>query len=171
MPKHCTICFHDNREQIEKDILEAQLSYAAIGMKYGFSTSPVQSHKKHMGAMTAQTTKVSTLSAADSLCDQIVALEDRTLHILDIAEKAKHLSVAVSAIREVRAIIELKAKLTGDMVTKTVSVHHTPEWVRIRGALMTALQDYPTARAAVVAAIKETETGDMEVTERVSIST
>ena len=171
MPRHCTICYHDNREQIERDMLEGKLSYAAIGVRYGFSTSPVQAHKKHMGMVTAPTTRVGTISAADSLCDQIVALEDRALRLLDTAEKAKHLSVAVSAIREVRAIIELKAKLTGDMVTKTVSVHHTPEWVRIRGALMTALQDYPTARAAVVAAIKETETGDMEVTERVSIST
>jgi len=155
MPRKCQICFHDNRSQIEHDISEGKLSYRAIGAKYGFSVSPVQSHKHHMGQVLPVTTKLATVADTDTLCDEITTLKERAYGILNKAEKANHLSVAISAVREIRGVLELLGKISGDVRTRTVSIHLNPQWIQIRGAVVTALRPYPDALEAFTTAIDD----------------
>ena len=155
MPKKCTICFHENRAQIEKDIQEGKLSYRAIGAKYGFSVAPVQGHKRHMGEKLEVTEKLREVANTDTLCDEIITLKERAYGILNKAEKAQHLSVAISAVREIRGVLELLGKISGDVRTRTVSIHLNPQWIQIRGAVVTALRPYPDALEAFTTAIDD----------------
>jgi len=157
VPTRCAICFHENRRDIERDMREGKLSYRAIGAKYGFSTSPVQSHKRHMtDSISLPTTpKLITAADTDTLCEEITTLKERAYGILNKAEKADHLSVAISAVREIRGVLELLGKISGDVRTRTVSIHLNPQWIQIRGAVVTALRPYPDALEAFTTAIDD----------------
>lgn len=159
MPKKCTICFHEDRAQIEHDMREG-MSMRAIAAKYGFSTSPVLTHKRHLGELLPVTQKLATMADTDTLCDEIDTLKQRAYGILNKAEKAQHLSVSIAAIREIRSILELLGKISGDVRTRSVSIHLNPQWISIRGAVVQALRPFPDAMDAFIHAIEPTEVAD-----------
>lgn len=96
------------------------------------------------------------MAQADDLLDQVQRLRDRALGVLNNAEEAGDLRVAVSAIREARGCVELLAKLAGELQDgQTVNVLVMPEWTEIRVSLTSALGPYPEAKKAVASALKE----------------
>jgi hypothetical protein len=77
-------------------------------------------------------------------------LHSRVLGILERAEESGDLRAATGAIREARSMIELLAKLTGELDEKPeVNIVLSPQWLAIRGAILDALEPFPEARIAV----------------------
>ena len=66
------------------------------------------------------------------------------------AETAGDLRTALAGIRELVRIVELTAKMIGELDERPqVNVLVAPEWLTVRAALLDALRPYPDARQAV----------------------
>ena len=98
------------------------------------------------------------IASADDLLANVCKLQRRAQRILRKAESAGDHRTALAAIREVRSTIELLAKLLGELREGTnVNILITPEYQRLRGNVIEALEPYPDARLAVASALRETQ--------------
>ena len=90
------------------------------------------------------------LANAESLVDQVRKLQQRTEIIWERAERNEDGKLGLGAIREARGILELLAKLAGEIDSRPqVNILLSPEWVRVRSVLVEALMPFPEARVAV----------------------
>lgn len=89
---------------------------------------------------------------AEDLLRQVEGLKDKALGILSMAEDAGELRTALSAIRETRGILDLLARLLGELDERPqVNVLvASPEWLTLRSGIVAALAPYPDAHRAVV---------------------
>jgi hypothetical protein len=88
----------------------------------------------------------------------IERLERETLEQLEAAKDEGDRRVVLSAIREQRGNIELVARIRQLIDERPVTnIVLSPEWVRIRGAMIEALEPYQEARIAVAGRLLELE--------------
>ncbi len=115
MSRTCSICTHPRREEIDKAIV-AGVPFRKIAQDFGVSRSSVDRHQKngHIPEELAKATKAKEVAQADTLLAQVTKLKERANKILDTAEK-EGTREACMALREVRSIIELLAKVQGDL--------------------------------------------------------
>jgi hypothetical protein len=101
------------------------------------------------------------ISEADDLLGEVRDLHARTLTILEAAEDAEELRTALAAIREARGNLELLAKVRQLIDTApSMNIHLHPEWVQLKTAILTALDEHPLAREDVVAALRGAMNGN-----------
>jgi hypothetical protein len=84
-----------------------------------------------------------------TLLERVEDLYARASTILEGAEQDGRHTVSLAAMRELRGIIELLGRLTGeldDRPQQVVNLLVAPEWLQIRAALLTALEAHPQAR-------------------------
>jgi len=112
-------------------------------------------HKaKHIPAHLVKSEQAREAAAADSLMERLNALNDKAEEIYNKAMKTNNLNAAVGSVRELRGLIELYAKITGELQAQTVNnIIVMPEWVALRNTIMYALEPYPEARQAVIEAV------------------
>jgi transposase-like protein len=153
MPR-CTICYHPERDAIEQALLMGE-SFRAVAVHFGTSATALFRHRQgHLAVALVKAQEATEMVHGDTLLEQVRALQTKTLTILARAEAAGQLTVALQAVREARGCLELLAKLLGELNQgPTVNVLVTPEWQRLRAALITALAPFPEARAAVLQAL------------------
>jgi hypothetical protein len=98
------------------------------------------------------------IARADALLADVRDLHGRTLAILDRAEDEADARVALGAIREARACVELLGRLAGELTnTTTVNVTLNAQWTEIRSLVVESLDAFPDARLAVAAALANVE--------------
>ena len=157
MPPKCTICIHPEREQIDRDLL-AGVSLRNIAERCSVSTTALHRHKNggHIARALTQAREVEEVARADTLLDQVHALLDKARSLTDQAEVAGDLRTALAGIREVRGVLELMAKVTGEIQAgPVVGIIMSPEWTAIRTAILQALEPHPDARQAVLHALDQ----------------
>jgi len=153
MPRHCTACGHPEREAIDAAIAAGE-SYRTIAAQFGLSPSVLTRHKAHIAAAIAHAQSVEAIDAGRAILAKIAALEADAKRLQDAAERAGDLRTAIAAVREMRGIVELLAKLQGEpQEGPAVNIVLSPEWLAVRAAVMGALAEYPEARARVVEAL------------------
>jgi len=97
---------------------------------------------------------------ADDLLGQIEDLRRQAQAIKDQAMKTNDLRTALQGIRELVRIVELLAKLRGELDERAqINILLLPEWVQVRTRLLYALTPYPEARQAAAAALLEVDGG------------
>jgi hypothetical protein len=97
---------------------------------------------------------------ADDLLDQVRNLQAHALDILERAEKAGDLRIALAAISQARGNLELLGKLAGELDERpVVNLNVSAEWLELRAVIVGALESYSEARAAVLRAIEGTSNG------------
>lgn len=149
----CTACRHPQTEAISMELLQ-KVPMRDIADKYGLSLSAVARHKKHIPAQLAESKQAQTVAKADSVMARVAELDTRADQIYRQASAANDPELALKALKEMRGITELYAKLAGEISTKTVNnIIITPEWVSLRSVMLAALEPYPEARRAVVMAL------------------
>jgi hypothetical protein len=79
------------------------------------------------------------------------------LELLDEAREKGDLRSAVSAVGQARGVLELLARLAGEVSDMTVNVVLSIEWAEIRTIVVQTLDPWPEARAALVVALSEAE--------------
>ena len=156
MAKQCTVCVHPDTDRINADIIEGA-TLDALSRAYGLTMSALHRHKQHIPAQLAKAQDAIEIAAADSLMGRVASLNAKAEDVYSRAVKADNLQAAVSAIREMRGIVELYAKITGELQTQTVSIVVTPEWIMLRNAILHALEPHPEARRAVIVAVGRVE--------------
>ena len=83
----------------------------------------------------------------ESLWDQIQWLRSKALNIAKKAEEMQDYRTALAGIRELTRIIELMAKLRGDLNNQPVNVILSPQWIELRTRIVSTLEEFPEARA------------------------
>lgn len=166
--RKCKICQHKDRNKIDLDIASKNGSLRTISDRYNVPIGSLKRHKEsgHIVKKIARAIEVKEIAEADNLLSQINSLKDRALNILVAAEGEEvdgkkglpDLRTACTAIREVRGILELLAKVTGELKDgPQINIITNPEWVEIRSVILQTLEPYPEARLQLVEALAKVE--------------
>jgi transposase-like protein len=153
----CTICSHEQRFPIEELLATRQSTYRGIARKHGVSEDAVSRHVKagHVSQLLALAADAERAAQADNLLDRIEALHRRTLAILEAVEGTDEHGTALAAIREARRNLELVGEVSRELDrTATVHLALNPEWLELRGVIITALEPHPSARDSVLRALE-----------------
>ncbi len=98
--------------------------------------------------------EVESIKGTDTLAE-VRQLKTKALSILEKAEKSGDLKTALLGIREARGCLETCLKAEGQIKDgPQITIINNPEWVELRTVVITALDAYPEAKAAVVNAIR-----------------
>ena len=161
MPRTCTICTHPEREDINRALV-ANEPLRDIAGRFGTSKSSLERHKdEHLPALMVKLQEAKEMALADDLLGQVKQLRDKAIALLEAAEGAGDLRTALLGIREARACVELLAEMEGELNRRpTFNLYLSAEWVEVRALLMTALSDFPEARAAAAMALQGVRDGN-----------
>ncbi|TFC71401.1 hypothetical protein E3O45_15115 [Cryobacterium sp. TMS1-20-1] len=157
----CKVCAHSDREKIDAALATGTTNVAA-GERWGMSKDAVRRHRaSHLSkALMAVTAQRETGGAVKAI-DRAEALYSKAEGLLDAAQLEGKASLSLAAIRELRGIVELLAKLTGELderpTVQVLNVSTSPEWSQLRGVLLGALGPFPEAHLAVAGALGELE--------------
>jgi hypothetical protein len=154
----CKVCTHPDRPEIDADLAGGQ-SNLAVADAYSLSKDSVRRHRaSHLSpSLKAVAAKRETAGAVKAI-DRVEDLYARASGILEAATADGQAGVSLAAVRELRGLVELLAKLTGELdkrpQVQILNVSTSPEWGEIRGRLLGALSPYPDAAAAVAQALQ-----------------
>ncbi len=156
MPRTCTICNHHDRESIDRELVDGQ-SFRTIAHQWGVSIDALKRHKRdHLPQTLVNAHRAAQAAHGNDLLDQIEALQQKTLAVLNKAETRGDHTLALKAIAEARRNLELLAELTHELNRNPqVNILLSPDWVRLRSLILDALLPYPEARQRVATALLE----------------
>lgn len=161
MPRTCTICGHPERDAIDAALVAGQ-PFRRVAAQYAVTEQAIRRHRKaHLPAALAKAQEAEEAARADDLLAQLRALTAEAHRIKDRAERTGDYRTALAGVRELVRIVELLAKLRGELNERAqINVLVAPEWLAVRAALMAALAAYPEARAAVAEQLLALEAGN-----------
>ena len=116
--KSCTLCSHAQRAQIDA-CLVSNGSLRDIAGQFAVSRSALDRHKKHIPRALTVAKQAEEVAEATTLFQEVQGLLKRATRIADDAERARKLSVALQGVREIRGVLELLGKLSGELQTGT----------------------------------------------------
>ncbi len=158
MPPACTVCNHDAREAIDRELVSGR-SMRSIAQRHPpLSEWAVSRHRDaHLSAALVATVRNSEGRKARTLLSRVEGIVTEAEGILTGAKETGKVSSALAAIRELRGLYELLGRLTGelkpDSSVTVVNVQQDPAWLELRSRLLGALAPYPDARNAVISAL------------------
>ena len=114
MPRKCSLCIHDRREQIEQVLLCGD-SYRMVAQRFAVSRDAVVRHRRHLPTALAHARELKEVFHGDSLLAQLRELTSEAQRLKVTAEKAGDYRAALAAVRELCRIVELMAKLSGEL--------------------------------------------------------
>ena len=162
MPQPCSVCTHEDVLRINEALVIEGASNRAITRQYDLSKDAIRRHRQHIPQLLVKASQAMEVAQADDLLDQVRDLQRRALSILDKAEAADELRTALAAIAQARGNLELLGKLAGELqqegatnIQIALSAH--PDFVRLREAILAALEPHVEARWAVAAALRGIE--------------
>ena len=154
MATRCTVCAHPQTEEISLEILQGA-TLRTIADKYSLSLTAVHRHKQHIPHQLAVSHEAQKVAKADGVMQRVNELDQRADTIYRKAAEQNDPELALKALKELRGITELYAKMAGEIGARTVNNFIiTPEWASLRSVLLRALIPYPDARKAVVEALE-----------------
>jgi hypothetical protein len=152
MPRTCTICTHENRPEIDSDLVTGK-SFRIIAQRWSVSTSALYRHKQdHLPAHLAKAHEEESIGQAIDVVRQLKAINAACLEILQASRADKAHAIALKAVDRIHRQLELQSRLLGELQDgggPTVNVLIAPEWHQVRVNVLQALSPYPEARSAV----------------------
>ncbi len=157
----CTVCAHPERKAIDEALIVGT-PLREITRRWGVSKDAASRHRKHVSpALSRVVSRRRADAGPRSALDRLEELYGRANVVLTAAEREGQASLSLAAIRELRSIVEMLAKITGELDDRpqvnVLSVHATPEWLATRDAMLGALAPYPEAAQAVAARLQGIE--------------
>jgi hypothetical protein len=153
MARRCKVCQHPELDEINALLIEGVESRQPLCVRFGVSTASMHRHfHGHMPKVSTEGASADSTTASTADHQQRAAearlIREQAMEAGDprLALQALKMEAALDA--EARKLGAVRHATTGDLVS-------SPEWVRLRTAIMTKLEPYPDARAAVVAACME----------------
>ena len=159
MAKPCSVCIHQKAGEIDAQLTEGA-ALEPLAKAYNLSKTALHRHKtQHIPAQLARAQEAKETASADSLMGRVAALNAKAEDIYSKALEADNLNAAIQAVRELRGLTELYAKVTGELQAQNVTnIIVAPEWVSLRNVILVALEPHPEARRAVIEAVGRVET-------------
>jgi phosphotransferase system HPr-like phosphotransfer protein len=159
----CATCTSDAKATIEALIASGQ-GLSAIERQFKITRDALRRHRdRHMSmALTALRAEQGTAVRVEaSARDRVEGLVAKLEALVDRTHDEKRETMLLGASRELRASIELLARLSGELRPEAqvqvavVNLSTSDEWVRTRGAILLALQRHPEALADVAVALRQ----------------
>ncbi len=163
MPRTCTVCAHPDLEAIDEALVSRQ-PYRAIAERHCLSSSAVLRHSQnHVSPALAALQAERERAGGERLVDRIEDLMDRADRLLSASEESGKVVQALAAVREMRALLELLGKASGELKPDgpqvVVNLISSDEWLAVRAVIFAALAAHPEARQAVATRLLELEAG------------
>ena len=163
MTRPCSICHHPNRARAEKMHVDGGASIRAIALQCGMDRKQLGVHlKKHLPQAIAKATEAKEITHANTLLQQVEVLKTEFNGLMRRSKKDGDRDSFIKAGREVFRILELMAKVAGELpgggtlVNVGVAVlNKSPEWQDLRTRIIRAVEPFPEARAAIIAALEK----------------
>jgi hypothetical protein len=161
MPRTCTICTHPERDVIDAALVAGE-AFRRVAARYKVTEQAIRRHRKaHLPEVLIKAQEAAEAARADDLLAQLRDLTAEAHRIKDRAERTGDYRTALAGIRELVRIVELLAKLRGELDERPqLNVLVVPQWLAVRAALVAALASYPEARAAVAEQLLALEAGN-----------
>jgi hypothetical protein len=158
MGRACSICVRPDRKAIDTDLVGG-VPLRTIAKGRDITIGSLSRHRqRHVSPALAALVKA---EAEDDHNLTLLARLERHMSTVDRllahAEAQGSLATALQAVREARSLIELVARMTGELderpQTLVVNLASSAEWIETRSVILAALARHPAARADVVAAL------------------
>jgi hypothetical protein len=161
VPKQCSICVHPDRAAIDQ-ALATRDPYRNIAERFGVSAPALSRHrKKHLTAAMDAARKAEEGQAVATALDiraEIRGLVVKAREILEGEESKADGRLSLMAIREIRATLELLARLEGQLDTRAqvnvVNIIEHPDWITLRVEISQTLEPFPDALEALLARLE-----------------
>ena len=155
MSRRCAICSHPQRMEIEREIIRGA-SRAEISRTYKMSTTAVYRHEtNHKPQLLVKARDVATIASADVLIAELKGLKDTAEEIMLQCKEDKNYRAALYAIQQLKGLIELCAKLAGELKSTHVSITVNAEWISLKTVIFGVLEDFPDAKHALIEALRQ----------------
>lgn len=157
----CSVCRHPDRAEIDRALIAGE-GFAAVSRRSAGLTEDAvrRHHAKHLPHAAVQEAADAREEAegdrgADLLAEA-QSLRRKGMALLAKAESAGELRTALAGVREAGRLLELEAKLRGQIeAAPTVNVVLSPAWLQVQTVILAALEPHPAARAALVRALED----------------
>lgn len=147
MPAPCSSCQHEHRDQLDRELVLGAESLRGLARRYGVDRASLARHRdNHLSAALVKVQTEREEAGPRSALDDLRELRARALRILDAAENDGKASLSLSALRELRGIVELTARVTGELREAprvALVLTQSTEWQEFRDRLLAALAPYP----------------------------
>lgn len=159
----CLTCTSADRPAIEA-LIASGTGLSAVGRQFRMDRDALRRHRdRHMSAALtalrheqgrAERIEATARERVENLVAKLEALVERT-------DSERRESMLLGASRELRASIELLARLSGELrpenqtTVQVLNLSTSDEWVRTRMAILGALQRHPDALADVSEALRQ----------------
>jgi hypothetical protein len=158
----CTVCVHPETDAIDRAIVSG-VPQRTIALQWCVSRDAVQRHaRRHLSAALAAMQTAEQADRRASLLDRVEGLIERAETLYTAASGEGKAAQALAVLKELRGLLELLGKATGELDTRPVTVVNlqtAPEWLAMRAVILSALMAYPEARACVSGRLLELEAG------------
>jgi hypothetical protein len=121
MPQKCTICIHENQEEIDALLLSGT-PLRKIAVRYDASAAALQRHKQHISQIAAVAHEAVVIAKADTLLGQVKNLLSQAERLTARAEQAGSLDTALRGIAQVRGVLELLGEVSGQLSGKGTNI-------------------------------------------------
>lgn len=170
--QQCLVCRHRERAAVDLALARG-VSVTALSRRYKISTDAIYRHSRNhlppqLRAQLIAGPDIEDLdldrlreNESQSLLSHLIALRNRLLAGLDVAEEYRDGSMLTRVSAQLHQNLELTAKLVGDLAaggTTTINnVLVMPAYVEMRVELVKALAPFPDARLAVAQVLHQIE--------------
>lgn len=150
---------HPQRSEIDRRLVSGE-PVLAVAKAYGLAHDSLGRHfARHVATAVREAAErerqADEEARGDDLLGELRSLIKIAKGLLARAVQAGDLRTAVSAVGQIKGVIETMARILGDISdAPTVNVTLAPVVVQMRQALIVALEPYPEARAAVLKALE-----------------
>jgi hypothetical protein len=117
MSRKCSICTHDRRQEIEHAPLRGE-SHSVIAQQFTVPRGAVGRHLKHVSTALTQARKLREVEDGKSILIQLRELNLQAEQLKARADRAGDYRTALAALREKTRLVELEARLTGELNEK-----------------------------------------------------
>lgn len=114
VPRRCTICTHHQREEIDRALASGQ-PFRTIAVRYGVSATSLKRHRAHIQDAIQQAYAARAVEVGVSVLDRIRELNREARSLLEEARSRGRYAAAVQAIGAATRLLELEAKLLGEL--------------------------------------------------------
>jgi hypothetical protein len=114
MSRKCSICNHDRRQELEHTLLRGE-SHRAIAQEFTVPRGAIARHLKHISTALTQALKLREVEGDKSILIQLRELKIQAEHVRARADRAGDYRSALVAVREKTHLLELQARLTGEL--------------------------------------------------------
>jgi DNA-binding CsgD family transcriptional regulator len=139
------VCLHADREVIDRALVDGR-SYRDIARQRGLSKDAVSRHRSHISPALVAVQAQRQESAARTLLDRVEQLIGRAEAFLQQAETSGQVAQGLAAIREIRGLLELLGKASGELDERqqvTINLLQSPEILRYLAVVREVLADQP----------------------------